>query len=149
MSPIAVQVHALLVCRAAQVGPGGNVSINDVLEILPVEALPGDVGPLTFLALVRNVPGGKGQGAFVVSAEGPTPRPVARCPIEVEVPAGYEGRQVALQVRLPSLPVTRGGWYEVAFEWQGTRLAANRFAVGLRRTPPGVPVAPQPPPATP
>lgn len=142
MNPPPVEVHALLVCRAAKVGPSGNVSIDDVLEILPVESLPGDVGPLTFLALVRNVPGGKGEGAFVVSAQGPTPRLVARCRIEVDVPAGYEGRQVALQARLPSLPMTRGGWYEVAFEWQGKRLAANRFAVGTRRAPPEAPPTP-------
>lgn len=131
-SPAPIEVHALLVCRRAEVGPNGNIGIEDVLEILPVDSLPGDAGPLTFLALVRNLPSGRGRGAFRIQADGASAREVARCPLEVEVPTAYQGRQVALQVRLPSLPVARGGWYEVVFEWEGQRLAHNRFAVGAR-----------------
>src|SRR5262245_22868776 len=110
----AIQIHALLVCRKAAAGPGGNVGLEDVLEIVPVAALPGDAGPLTFVAFARNLPAGAGQGAFVVEADGETPRPVARFPLEVRVPDGYQGRQVAVQVRLPSLPIARGGWYRVS-----------------------------------
>ncbi len=140
----AIAVHALLVCRKAEMSPAGQLRIEDVLEILPVAALPGDVGPLTLLALVRNLPSGPGRGAFLVEAEGPPARDVARCPIEVEIPAAYGGRQVALQVRLPSLPIARGGWYEVTLEWEGLRLASNRFAVGARRPSEAAPPAPEP-----
>jgi hypothetical protein len=126
-------VHALLVCRKVVTGAGGNVGLEEVLEILPVAALPGDVGPLAFVAFARNLPAGPGRGAFVVESDAPNPRVVARCPLEVNVPEGYQGRQVAVQVRLPSLPMARGGWYRVAFEWAGARLATNRFAVGARQ----------------
>jgi len=135
-------VHALLVCRKVATGAGGNVGLEDVLEILPVAALPGDAGPLAFVAFVRNLPSGPGRGAFVVETDVPATRVVARCPLEVTVPEGYQGRQVALQVRLPSLPIARGGWYRLAFEWAGARLAANRFAVGIRQ---GAATAPPPP----
>ena len=135
-------MHALLVCRKVVTSGTGNVSLEDVLEILPVAALPGDAGPLAFVAFVRNLRAGAGRGAFVVEADAPTPRVVARCPLEVNVPEGYQGRQVAVQVRLPSLPMARGGWYRLAFEWEGTRLAVNRFAVGVRQGPP----VPPPPP---
>jgi hypothetical protein len=133
MDPAAsLVVHALLVCRKAAAGEGGALTIEQVLEVLPVDALPGDVGPLTFLALVRNLPEGPGRGAFVVRTPAPERRDVARCPLEVTVPKGYAGRQVALQVRLPRLPVARAGWYEVGFEWQGVEVAATRFVVGAR-----------------
>lgn len=128
----AIAVHALLICRKVVAAAGGSVTLEDVLEILPVEALPGDVGPLSFVAFVRHLPAGPGRGAFVVEAVGETPRAVARAPLEINVPEGYQGRQVAVQVRMPSLPMTRGGWYQVAFEWAGARLAVNRFAVGAR-----------------
>jgi hypothetical protein len=137
-------VHGLLVCRKVVAGAGGNVGLEDVVEILPVAALPGDAGPLAFVAFVRNLPPGPGRGAFVVESDAPTARVVARCPLEVSVPEGYEGRQVAVQVRLPSLPIARGGWYRLAFEWGGTRLATNRFAVGVRQGPAAL--APKPPP---
>lgn len=131
--PTPIEVHALLVCRKAVAGAGGNVGLEDVLEIVPVDALPGDAGPLTFVVFARHLPAGPGQGAFVVEADGEPPRPVARFPLEVNVPEGYQGRQVAVQVRIPALPIARGGWYRVGFEWQGARLATNRFAVGARQ----------------
>jgi hypothetical protein len=118
------------------------VGLEDVLEILPVAALPGDVGPLAFVAFVRNLPAGPGRGAFVVEADAPAVRVVARCPLEVNVPEGYQGRQVAVQVRLPSLPIARAGWYRLAFEWEGTRMATNRFAVGVRQAQAEPPAAP-------
>lgn len=128
----AVVVHALLVCRKAEASATGEVNLQDVLEILPVDTLPGEAGPVTFVALVRNLPEGPGKGAFVVRAPAPLHVELARCPLQVQVPKGYAGRQVALQVRLPSLPVALGGWYELLFEWSGEVLAANRFAVGAR-----------------
>ena len=137
-----IEVHALLVCRKVVTAAGGNVGLEDVLEILPVDALPGDVGPLSFVAFVRHLPAGPGRGAFVVETAGDAPRVVARCPLEVNVPEGYRDRQVAVQVRLPSLPMARGGWYQVAFEWAGRRLATNRFAVGARSKPTPPPPAP-------
>src|SRR5690349_10688268 len=84
--PGTIEVHALLVCRKVVTGAGGNVGLEEVLEILPVAALPGDVGPLAFVAFVRNLPSGPGRGAFVVEADAPTPRVVARCPLEVNIP---------------------------------------------------------------
>ncbi len=141
----AVVVHALLLCRDVTTSATGDVSVEGIVEILPVERLPGDVGPLCFLALVRNLAPGPGRGAFLVRTPGPEARDIARCPLQVNVPPGYAGRQVALQVRLASLPVTQGGWYEVIFEWEGQALAANRFAVGARARSGPAPSAPQPP----
>jgi hypothetical protein len=124
-------VHALLVCRLAEALDGGDITIHNVLEVIPVEALPGDVGPLTFLAMVRNLPQGPGQGAFVLRPDG-NAEEQARLPMEIEVPAGLAGRQVALHVNVPSLPIRTGGWIELHFEWAGNVLATNRFAVGTR-----------------
>lgn len=127
-SPI---VHALLVCRGAEAGEGGEISIHNVLELIAVDEVPGDVGPITIVAFVRNLPQGEGTGAFLLRPEADE-APQARLPLEVNVPAGYGGRQVALQVQLPSLPVGSGGWFEFGFEWDGEVLATNRFAVGVR-----------------
>jgi hypothetical protein len=124
-------VHALLVCRGVEADERGEVTIQNVLEVLPVEEVPTEVGPLTFLALVRNLPQGAGSGAFLLRPQGAETAP-ARLPIEVEVPAGYAGRQIALQVRVPTLPIGTGGWFEVEFEWAGEVLATNRFAVGVK-----------------
>ncbi len=109
----------------------GGISIQNVLEVLPVEQVPGEVGPLTFLVLVRHLPQGPGRGAFLLRPAGQE-EAQARLPVEVDVPAGYAERQVALQVQVPSMPVRSGGWFEVLFEWQGQVLAANRFAVGVK-----------------
>lgn len=136
MDPVqGITVHALLVCRKAEAAASGELTLHDVLEILAVDTLPGEAGPVTFVALVRNLPEGPDKGAFVVRAPAPQSADLARCPLEVQVPKGYAGRQVALQVRLPSLPVARGGWYELHFEWAGQVLAASRFAVGARSAP--------------
>ena len=56
----------------------------------------------------------------------------ARLPLEVKVPEAFSGRQVAVQVRVPSIPVQHGGWYDLMFEWEGTPIAATRFAIGQR-----------------
>jgi hypothetical protein len=101
------------------------------LEVLSVESLPGDVGPITFVALVRNLPPGPGTGAFLLRPAG-NEQPQARLPLRVRIPPGFEGRQVALEVSLKSLPVKTGGWFEVEFEWAGEVLAGNRFAVGVK-----------------
>lgn len=124
-------VHALLVCRGVEADERGEFSIQNVLEVLPVEEVPTEVGPLTFLALVRNLPQGPGKGAFLLRPQGGEAAQ-ARLPIEVEVPAGYAGRQVALQVQVPTLPIGTGGWFVFEFEWAGEVLAANQFAVGVK-----------------
>lgn len=126
-SPI---VHALLVCRSAEAAESGEITIHNVLELIPVDEVPGDVGPVTIVAFVRNLPQGAGTGAFLLRPQGADEQ--ARLPLEVDVPAGFAGRQIALQVQLPSLPVGSGGWFEVEFEWNGSVLATNRFAVGVR-----------------
>lgn len=118
-------------CRRVESDEVGTLSFLDVREILPVAAVPGDAGPVTFVALVRNLPRGKGRGAFLLRPEGGR-GPEGRLPLELDVPVGYDGRQIALQAQLRTLPVRSGGWYEVAFEWQGSLLATNRFAVGVR-----------------
>lgn len=132
MSTPPIEVHALLVCRKVHTSADGHVGLEDVLEIVAAEKLPGDVGPLCFVAFVRNLPSGPGRCAFSVSTAPPQARDLMRLPLEVNIPAGYQGRQVALQVRVPALPLPRGGWFEVGFEWDGKPLAANRFAVGTR-----------------
>jgi len=124
-------VHALLVCRGLDTSAEGEISLQNVVEIVPVDKVPADIGPLTFVAFVRNLPKGPGQGAFVLRSPG-REEALGRLPLEMDVPAGLEARQVALQVTVPSLPVASGGWFEVYFEWAGTPLAANRFAVGVK-----------------
>jgi hypothetical protein len=54
--------------------------------------------------------------------------------MQFELPEAFSGRQVALQVQVPSIPVKWGGWYDVILEWSGRALAVNRFAIGARRT---------------
>lgn len=102
----------------------------------PVDKLPGEVGPLTFVAFVRNLPAGPAEAAFVLRApptgEEEAPIPAQKIPLRIDVPAGLQDRQLTLHVTAPAIPVERGGWHEIYFEWQGTPLAANRFAVGLR-----------------
>lgn len=128
-SPI---VHALLVCRRVEPDEAGNVSLHNVVEILPATSLPGDIGPLTFVAFVRNLPAGPGQGAFVLRPANPEDPALGRLPLELEVPAVFGNRQIALHVTVPSLRISAGGWIEYAFTWNGETLAANRFAVGVR-----------------
>ncbi len=81
------------------------------------------------MAFVRNLPPGPGQGAFVLRTPG-SEESLGRLPLDVTIPQGYGGRQVALQVRVPALPVKSGGWFQVMFEWNGSILAVNQFAVG-------------------
>ncbi len=124
-------VHALLVCRRVETQASGEISLHNVLEVLPVDSVPGDVGPIAIVAFVRNLPPGQATGAFLLRPEG-NEAMQARMPLEVNVPEGFGGRQIALQVELPSLPVGSGGWFEFGFEWDGELLAINRFAVGAR-----------------
>jgi len=124
-------VHALLVCRSVQVEATGEITIKNVVEVLPVEKVPSEVGPLVFLVLVRNLPAGPGQAAFLLRPPGEAEKR-GRLPLETRVPSGLAGRQVALQVTVPKLPVPCGGWFELHFEWRGQVLASTRFAVGVR-----------------
>ena len=124
-------VHALLIGRSVETDESGDLSLKNVVEVLPVDKVPGDVGPLTFVAFVRNLQPGPSAGAFVLRAPGQE-EPIGRLPLEMDVPAGLAARQVALQVTVPSLPVAGGGWFELYFEWEGVPLAANRFAVGVK-----------------
>ncbi|MHC5010213.1 MAG: hypothetical protein ACYTG6_04585 [Planctomycetota bacterium] len=126
-----IVVHGLLVCRNAELAEEGRLNLQEVLEVVAVDALPGDAGPLTFVAFLRRLPPGKGEGAFTIHPAGSRDHVTARLPLDVDVPEGSGERQVALQVRVPSIPVTRGGWYDVVFEWNGRPLATNRFAIGL------------------
>jgi hypothetical protein len=127
-----IAVHGLLVCRRIETTPEGELTLHNVVEVLPVDQFPADVGPLVFVALVRNLPAGSGKAAFALAPAGRPEKAVARLPMEVQVRPEYRGRQVALQLRVPSIPVGSGGWFEVAFEWDGKPLASNRFLVGLR-----------------
>ena len=128
-SPI---VHALLVCRRVEPDETGNLSLHNVVEILPAESLPGDIGPLTFVAFVRRLPAGPGRGAFVLRPADPDEPPIGQLPLELDVPPAFADRQIALHVTVPSLRLSAGGWIEYAFTWNGETLAANRFAVGVR-----------------
>lgn len=108
------------------------MNLEEVLEVVAVDELPGDAGPLAFVAFVRGIPAGQGKFAFVIRPSGSTEQVTARLPLEVKIPEAFAGRQVAVQVRVPSVPVQHGGWYSVVFEWEGKPLAANRFAIGQR-----------------
>lgn len=108
------------------------MNLEEVLEVVAVDEMPGDAGPLAFVAFVRGVPPGKRRFEFVVRPATSREHVTARLPLEVEIPAALGGRQLAVQMRLPSVPVERGGWYDVVFEWEGRPLAANRFAIGQR-----------------
>jgi hypothetical protein len=131
-APTPIHVHGLLVCRRVETNPGGDLTLHNVVEVVPVESFPGDAGPLVFVAFVRNLPPGKHQGAFVIHPAGRKDRVTARLPVEATVPEGFASRQVALQLKVPSIPVQSGGWYDVLFEWEGRPLAVNRFAIGER-----------------
>ncbi len=108
------------------------MTLENVLEVIALDALPGDAGPLTFVAFLRNVPPGPAKAAFVIRSAADGGPEFARLPLESNVPEGFARRQLALQIRLPKLPVTQGGWFEVVFEWEGAPLARTRFAVGAR-----------------
>ena len=124
-------LHAVLICRDVKADERGEISLLNVVEILPTDTLPADIGPLCFVAFVRNLPAGQGAGAFLLRH--PYGTPLGRLPLDVNVPAGLEGRQLALHVKLASMPIEAGGWFEVAFEWDGALLGTNRFAIGSRQ----------------
>lgn len=124
-------VHSLIVCRRVERTPEGELSIHNVLDILPVDRIPGEAGPIEIVALLRHLPPGAAECAFVVSRD-PGGEVVARYPLSVVIDPGFQDRQVAVQLRSKAFPVPRGGWFTVTFEWMGAPLAVNRFAVGLR-----------------
>lgn len=117
-------------CRGLETSSTGELTIHNVVEILPVEAVPSEVGPLTFLALVRNLPEGPSKGAFLLQAPGPEGQG-GRLPFEAEIPAGVMERQMAMQITVPKLPVAAPGWFHIGFEWDGEILGQNKFLVGL------------------
>lgn len=123
-------VHGLIFCRAAEVAERGEVSLKNVLEILPVASFPGDAGPLTIVAFVRGLPPGPGEGSFVLRAPNSDGEPLGHWRLDMNVPDAYEGRQQCIHLKVPELVVNAGGWFEVAFLFNGTELAANRFLVG-------------------
>ena len=134
-------IHALLVCRDVGANPAGELTLTDVVEVVVAKTLPGEIGPLVFVALVRGLPPGPGEAAFLIRAEStsegcaeqvPSEQNAAaiRLPLNVNIPEGYGERQVALQLRVAKIPVHRGGWFELGFHWAGKPLAWNRFAVG-------------------
>lgn len=108
------------------------MNLEDVLEIVAIDEMPGDAGPLAFVAFVRNIPAGEGKFAFVIHPP-QTEEPVAaRLPLEVKIPAAIATRQIAVQMRVPSFPVAQPGWYHLVLEWEGKPIAENRFAIGQR-----------------
>ncbi len=128
-------VHALIFCRAVEVAERGEVSLKNVLEILPVASFPGDAGPLTIVAFVRGLPPGAGEGSFVLRAPDGEGDPLGHWRLSMEVPEAYAGRQQCIHLNVPELVVNAGGWFEVAFLWNGTELASNRFLVGATGAP--------------
>jgi hypothetical protein len=78
----------LLVCRNVEPLEHGPVNLEEVLEIIPVEELPGDAGPLTFIAFIRHAPVGKADVAFVIYPVGRRDHVVARLALDVDVPEG-------------------------------------------------------------
>jgi hypothetical protein len=108
------------------------VDLEQILEVVAVDAFPGDAGPLSFVAFLRGLPAGDAHATFVIRPVGHPEHVTASLPLDVRVPEGAQGRQMVVQVRLGSVPVKHGGWYEVSV------LATNRFAIGARH---GTPAA--------
>lgn len=123
-------MHALVFCRDIELGQRGEVTLKNVLEVLPVASFPNDAGPLTIAAFVRDLPEGPGEGAFVLRAPGGVGEPLGAWRLSMDVPAAYQGRQQCIHLKVPELVVSDGGWFEVAFSYNGRELAANRFLVG-------------------
>ena len=111
----------------------GELTLHNVVEIVPVAEVPTEVGPLTFVALVRNLPPGPSKGAFLIRTADPE-SPGGRLPFDTEVPPGLGERQMAMQITVPKLPVSQPGWFHLAFEWDGHILGENKFLVGLMGT---------------
>jgi hypothetical protein len=110
----------------------GRLNLEEVLEVIAVDEMPADAGPITFVAFVRAARAGKTTFTFEVRPAARPDEVAGRYPLEAEVPDAYVGRQVAVQMKVPSIPVTHGGWYDVRFVWEERILAVNRFAIGLK-----------------
>ncbi len=123
-------VHALVFCRDIELGERGEVTLKNVIEVLPVGSFPSDAGPLTIAAFVRGLPVGPGKGAFVLRAPGGLGEPLGQWRLDMNVPEAYAGRQQCIHLKVPELVVNQGGWFEVAFLYNDAELAANRFLVG-------------------
>ena len=46
-------------------------------------------------------------------------------PFEAEIPPGVGDRQLAMQITVPKLPVSRPGWFHLGFEWDGQMRGEN------------------------
>ena len=137
-----VEVHALLVCRGVSEGQDRHVSVQGVLEILPVAGFPGDAGPLSFVAFVRAHRPGEAKVSFRIH---PLERPdvtVAEFPGRLAIAKGYEGRQTVVRVEMKTLKVNQGGWFGVEFRLGDDVLAKNRFLIGAVAKGPAAPSAP-------
>ncbi|MDJ0975571.1 MAG: hypothetical protein QNJ98_14005 [Planctomycetota bacterium] len=130
-SSVGPVVHALVFCRDIELGKRGEVTLKNVLEVLPVESFPSDAGPLTIVAFVRDLPVGTGEGAFVLRAPGSEGEPLGAWRLEMEVQEAHQGRQQCINLQVPKLVVNEAGWYEVAFFYNERELASNRFLVGV------------------
>ena len=125
-------VHGLLVCRNAEMAPEGRLNLTEILEVVAVEAMPADAGPLTFVAFVRSQAPGKTTFTFEVRPAGRPDEVAGRYPLDADIPDAFVGRQIAVQMQIPEIPVEHGGWYDVILSWEGETLAMNRFAIGLK-----------------
>lgn len=129
-------VHGLLICRNVEMAQDGGLNLQKVLEVVALDSIPGDAGPLTFVAFLRGIPPGKASFTFVIRPSGDRESVVAHYPLEVEIQQGFADRQVALHVHVASAPVPYGGWFDVSLEWNGRTLGMNRFAIGQTGTGP-------------
>ena len=126
----AVEVHGLLVCRGLADGGGGHVSVQGVLDIIPVAAFPGEAGPLCFVAFLRPRRAGEAEVSFRIHPLAAQDVTLARFPGRLSVAKGLEGRQTVVRVDLKTLTVKQGGWFGVEFRLGESVLARNRFLVG-------------------
>ena len=140
----AVEVHALLVCRGVADGGGGHVSLQGVLDIIPVAGFPGDAGPLAFVAFLRAHRAGEAQVSFRIHPLEHEAVTLAQFPGRLSVAKGVEGRQTVVRVDLKTLTVKQGGWFGIEFRLGDKVLARNRFLIGAiapRGKPPATPQA--------
>lgn len=137
----AVEVHGLLVCRGVTDGAGGHVTVQGVLDIIPVAGFPGDAGPLAFVAFLRAHRAGEAEVAFRIHPLEHEDVTLAQFPGRLSVAKGVEGRQTVVRVDLKTLTVKQGGWFGIEFRLGDKVLARNRFLIGAL-APRGKPLAP-------
>ena len=144
----AVEAHGLLVCRGVLESQDRHVTVQGILEILPVAAFPGDAGPVSFVAFVRAKRAGEAQVSFRVHPLEAPATTVAEFPGRLSVAKGYEGRQTVVRVEMKTLKVNQGGWFGLEFRVGDEVLMRNRFLIGAVAPRPAAP-APAPKPSPP